>query len=118
MSKLSVYETYKWRSDGVGHSRPMVVVTLCYCEGRVVGVLVLNKYSVDIYTDPEFRGKGVATQMFKGLSMKYDLSTKVGMYTDTKEGLALVEKLGIGNNFIGVDKKNKIEEIKLEATLE
>ena len=98
-------------------SRPMVILALCYNGGKVVGVLVLQKFEVNIYTEPSYRGKGVATQMFVGMSKRYDLSTKVCMFTDTPEGKALVDKLGLGNNFIGVNGKTKIHEYKLESVL-
>lgn len=89
------YRPYSWVKDGKTRMRPEWIVGLGYVGDRVVGCVVIHKFVMQIYVDPGWRRRGVATRIVYGISMVYGLDHKVGMHVTYEASRGIAEHLGV-----------------------
>lgn len=89
------YRPFSWMRGGKSRMRPEWIVGLGYVGDRVVGCVVIHAFIMQMYVDPVWRRRGVATRIVYGISRVYGLDHKVGMYATDEASRGIAEHLGV-----------------------
>lgn len=86
------YRLFKWIHLGKMRVRPYWIIGLCYVDSDLVGVGVVGRFQLQVYTRPDYRGRGVASTIVHAMSSTYGLDHKVGMHTTDEASIAFVRR--------------------------
>lgn len=113
-----VDQEYRWVKGKVVHKRPKRIVAIAKWDNKPVGVLYIKSFIAQLYVKPEYRNKGLGTDMFIAAARKYDLSSKLTLFPDSPGSYTVASKTGIGLGYDGVHKVNKLSQLEPKALLE
>lgn len=86
------YRVFKWIHLGKVRVRPYWIIGLCYVDSILVGVAVVGRYQLQLFTRPDYRGRGVASKIVHAMSRTYGLDHKLGMHTTDEASIAIVRR--------------------------
>lgn len=90
---------YTWVKNAIKHQRPRILIALLSLNVQYVGCFFVNGFDTDVYVKRSYRRKGVAKEMFKQLSVKYDLTGKLLNLEQSEAAKTMCRSLGISTSF-------------------
>jgi hypothetical protein len=87
-----INSSFTWTRNKIKYKRPKYIIAIAFIDNVPVGVVTINGFYTNIYIKKIHRRQGIATELFKQISSKYELSHIMNLGT-SREARAFQNKI-------------------------